>query len=92
VEKLKTTPLVSIIIPTFNSQKTIKQCLESVVKQTYKRIEILVVDRYSTDDTVKIARQFKAKVFLLKCERSEAKNYAARKAKGEFLLFIDSDM
>jgi arabinofuranan 3-O-arabinosyltransferase len=62
------------------------------VKQTYKRIEILVVDRYSTDDTVKIARQFKAKVFLLKCERSEAKNYAARKAKGEFLLFIDSDM
>jgi glycosyltransferase involved in cell wall biosynthesis len=62
------------------------------VKQTYKRIEILVVDRYSADDTVRIARQFKAKVFLLKCERSEAKNYAARKANGEFLLFIDSDM
>ncbi|MGC8895815.1 MAG: glycosyltransferase [Candidatus Bathyarchaeia archaeon] len=92
MEKLKTAPLVSIIIPTFNSQKTIKQCLESIVKQTYKRIEILVVDRYSTDDTIRIARQSKAKVFLLKCERSEAKNYAARKAKGEFLLFIDSDM
>jgi glycosyltransferase involved in cell wall biosynthesis len=62
------------------------------VKQTYKRIEILVVDRYSADDTVRIAIQFKAKVFLLKCERSEAKNYAARKANGEFLLFVDSDM
>lgn len=88
--KLK--PLVSVIIPTYNSQKNIRSCLESIKKQTYKRIEILVVDRHSTDETVQIARKLKAKVFPLKSERSEAKNYAARMAGGEFLFFIDSDM
>ncbi|MGQ9545277.1 MAG: glycosyltransferase family 2 protein [Candidatus Bathycorpusculaceae bacterium] len=92
MEKLKKTPLVSVIIPTYNSQKTIKQCLESIVKQTYKKIEILVVDCYSIDETKRIAEKFRAKVFLLKCKRSEAKNYAAQKADGEFLLFVDSDM
>ena len=90
--KPKSTPLVSIIIPTYNSQNTIKQCLESISQQNYKKIEILVVDRYSKDATVQIVKQFKATVFPFKGERSKAKNYAAKKANGEFLLFIDSDM
>lgn len=92
MEQAKTKPLVSVIIPTYNSQRNIKKCLESIKNQSYKRTETLVVDRYSTDDTVKIARQFTDKVFLLSGERSEAKNYAAKKAKGDFLLFVDSDM
>ena len=85
-------PLVSIIIPTHNSQKTIKQCLQSIKKQTYKKIETLIVDRNSTDATTHIAKKFKTKVIPLKSERSKAKNYAAKKANGDFLLFIDSDM
>jgi glycosyltransferase involved in cell wall biosynthesis len=85
-------PLVSVIIPTYNSQKNVKSCLESIINQTYKRIEILVVDRHSSDGTVQIARTLKAKVFQLKSERSEAKNYGARMASGDFLFFVDSDM
>lgn len=85
-------PLVSVVIPTYNSQKNIEQCLNSIKKQTYGNVEILVVDRHSTDDTVQMSRRFKAKVLPLDAERSEAKNFAAAKANGSFLLFIDSDM
>jgi len=88
----KTAPLVSIIIPTYNSQRTLRQCLQSIKEQTYKKIETLIVDRYSGDKTGKIAEELGAKVFLLDGERSEAKNYAAKKAQGDLLLFIDSDM
>lgn len=85
-------PLVSVIIPTYNSQKTIRQCLQSIGSQSYERIETIVVDRFSMDETAQIARQFKAKVLSLNRERSAAKNLGARKANGEFLLFMDSDM
>lgn len=85
-------PLVSVIIPTYNSHRTIQQCLQSIERQTYKRIEKIIVDRYSTDETTQIAKLCKAKVFSLNCERSEAKNFGAEKANGSFLLFIDSDM
>ena len=88
----KREPLVSIIIPTYNSQKTIGQCLKSINLQTYEKIEILVVDRGSSDETAKIAKKFKAKVFFLDDERSAAKNYAVRKAHGEYIFFVDSDM
>lgn len=92
MQKGSAVPLVSVIIPTCNSEKTIGQCLQSISKQTYKRTEPLVVDCYSRDKTARIAKQFNAKVLQLKGERSEAKNYAAKKALGGFLLFIDSDM
>ncbi|MFH8080533.1 MAG: glycosyltransferase [Candidatus Aenigmatarchaeota archaeon] len=85
--------LVSVIIPTFNSEKTLERCLESVKNQSYKNIEIIVVDKFSKDRTVEIARKYTRKVFQIKAsERSEQKNFGAKKAKGEYLLFIDSDM
>ncbi|MEM2105312.1 MAG: glycosyltransferase [Candidatus Bathyarchaeia archaeon] len=92
MKKLNPQPLVSVIIPTFNSQNNIKQCIVSIKKQTYKKIEILIVDRYSGDNTKKIAEELGAKVFLLDGERSEARNFAAKRAQGDFLLLIDSDM
>lgn len=85
-------PVVTIIIPTYNSEKTIRQCLESIKKQTYKQTEIIVVDRHSTDKTVTIAKRFETKLLFVTDERSTAKNCAAREALGDFLLFIDSDM
>lgn len=90
--KQNTKPLVSIVIPTFNSQKTLKNLLESIQQQTYPNIETIIIDRYSTDGTIERARKFKAKVYLLNAERSKAKNYGAQKARGEFPLFLDSDM
>ncbi len=85
-------PLVSIVIPTYNSQKTLAECLESIKNQTYKNIEVIVVDNFSGDGTAKYAEDYGVKVFLLKAGRSEAKNYGAAKSCGEYLFFIDSDM
>jgi glycosyltransferase involved in cell wall biosynthesis len=51
--------LVSICIPVYNGEKTIRKTIESIVNQTYKNLEIIVVDNYSTDSTVEIVREFK---------------------------------
>ena len=84
--------LVSVIIPTKNSSRTIQKCLQSVAGQSYQNLEILIVDGKSTDDTVKISQEYKANIFILEVERTFAKNFASRKANGEYLLFLDSDM
>ena len=85
-------PLVSIIIPTYNSKRTLRHCLQSIKEQTYKRIETIIVDSYSTDETVQIAKKFKAEIFYVNQERSAAKNLGAKNAQGKYLLFLDSDM
>lgn len=85
-------PLVSIIVPTKNSEATIRACLKSVKTQTYKDIEIIVVDNNSLDNTKEIARKFTKLVFNKGPERSAQRNFGARQALGEYLLFIDSDM
>ncbi len=83
--------LVSIIIPTYNSSKTICRCLESVRGQTYRNIEIIVCDNFSDDDTVDIARRYGARIFFKGRERAAQKNFAAQHADGDSLYFIDSD-
>lgn len=52
-------PLVSVVIPTYNEEKDIVACLESVESQTYKRIEVLIVDDGSTDRTREIVQKYK---------------------------------
>ncbi len=84
--------LVSIIIPTLNESKNLKQCLESCQKQTYKNIEIIVVDNFSRDNTLQIAKKYTKKCFLKGDERSSQRNFGAQKAKGKYLLFLDADM
>lgn len=56
-------PLVSIVIPTFNSSKTLGLCLESVRNQDYDNVEIIVVDNNSSDSTKEIAEKFTPLVF-----------------------------
>ncbi len=89
---LRNYPLVSIIIPTFNSEATTGACLESIKGQTYPNIEVIVVDRYSSDETREIAKKFNTKVLLTKVERSAARNCGASAAKGLFIFYLDSDM
>ena len=88
---LMNVPMVSVIIPTFNSEDKLAPCLQSIRNQTYPNVEVIVVDKYSSDNTVKIAEKFNARIFLKDCERSAAKNYGAANAKGLFVLFADSD-
>jgi glycosyltransferase involved in cell wall biosynthesis len=85
-------PLVSVIIPTYNSAKTLKVCLDSVKLQTYKNIEVIVVDNFSRDNTRKIAKEYTSKVLIKGPERSSQRNFAEKEANGEYIFFIDSDM
>lgn len=85
-------PLVSVIIPTKNSARTIEACLTSVKNQDYKNIEIIVVDNFSTDGTQEIAKKYTEKVYERWPERTAQKNYAIKKAQWEYFLFIDGDM
>lgn len=87
-----THPLVSIIIPTKNSKRTISSCLESIKQQTYENIEIIIIDGMSSDNTTKLSSTYTKKIFSLNCERAKAKNFGITKSQGKFLFFIDSDM
>ncbi len=85
-------PLVSVIIPTKNNTRTIEKCLQSIKNQTYKNIEIIVVDNHSSDGTLEIAKKFTNKVFTEGPERNIQRRYAVNKAAGNYLFFVDSDM
>lgn len=85
-------PLVSIIIPTKNEEKNIVRSLKSLKAQTYPNLEIVLVDNHSTDKTLKLARPYVTKTIISGPERSSQRNIGAKKAKGEWLLFIDADM
>jgi len=84
-------PLVSVIIPTFNSEKTLEKCLRRIKKQKYRNIEIIVVDNFSTDKTIKIAKRLKVKFFLKGNERSAQVNYGVEMSRGKYIYRIDSD-
>jgi glycosyltransferase involved in cell wall biosynthesis len=84
--------LVSIIIPTLNEAANIKKCLQSCQKQSYKNIEIIVVDNFSKDNTLQIAKKYTKKCLLHGNERSQQRNFGAQKARGKYLLFLDADM
>ena len=83
---------VSIIIPTKNSGKTIRKCLKSVRDQSYPNIEIVVVDNFSLDHTLKIAQKYADYVFSAAPERSAQRNYGVHKCTGEYVMIVDSDM
>jgi glycosyltransferase involved in cell wall biosynthesis len=83
-------PLVSINIATYNSEKTLKECLDSVKSQTYKNIEIIIMDSYSKDNTLTIARSFGAKIFFAP-SLALARKVGADASCGEYVFLLDSD-
>jgi len=90
--------LVSIVTPSYNSSKYIKQTIQSVLSQTYENWELIVVDDCSTDNSVEIIKEFavnNSKIRLLEFQinkgAAEARNAAISMAKGEFIAFLDSD-
>lgn len=89
---MKKAPLVSVLVHTRNSQKTIKKHLESIKNQTYKNIEIIMVDNNSNDNTVHLARKIINSIYRYGPERSAQRNFAAKKARGQYYFVPDSDM
>jgi glycosyltransferase involved in cell wall biosynthesis len=97
IVKMKKHKKVSVIIPTYNEEKNIDSCLASIKNQTYKPIEIIVVDQTSSDNTVNIARRYTDKVIILKkppfySPPAKSRNIGVSKSSGEFLVNIDADM
>lgn len=91
------TPEISIIIPVYNCEKFLHQCLQSVADQSFKNIEVLCVDNASTDNSSAIIKAFTAKYpnffyFYKKGGMAGgARNKGLKHAKGKYILFLDSD-
>jgi glycosyltransferase involved in cell wall biosynthesis len=87
-------PKVSVIIPAYNSSAWIRECINSVLRQSYPNLEIIVVDDGSRDSTPEILREFDGKIRVLQQEHvgiGAARNAGIGQAEGEFLAFLDSD-
>ena len=91
------TPLVSVIVPVYNVEKTLVRCLESICGQSYQNLEIIVVNDGSPDGSLAICEQFRAKdprVVVISKENeglSLTRNAGMRVAHGKYLQFVDSD-
>ena len=84
--------LVSVIVTTKNEEEVLEKLLRSIKKQTYGKIEIIVVDNDSSDDTRGIAKRYTINVFNKGPERSTQRNFGVKRSKGEYLLILDADM
>lgn len=86
-------PLVSIIIPTFNSGKTLEKCLQSIINQTYKKCEIIIVDANSKDDTIAIAQKMGVNIHIIpEISMAAATNFGFRRSEGRYIYRVDSDV
>lgn len=89
--------LISIVVPIYNAEKYLVRCIESIINQTYRQIEIILVDDGSTDSSIEICNSYKKKDGRIKviaqknCGVSSARNIGLDNATGEFVMFIDSD-
>jgi glycosyltransferase involved in cell wall biosynthesis len=92
---MKDLPVVSVIIPLYNKEETIRKTVESVLNQSYADFELLVVDDGSTDNSLKILSEINDERLIIISKPnggvSHARNYGVRNAKSEFIFFLDAD-
>lgn len=89
-------PLISVIMPAFNAEHTIRDSIDSVLKQSFAEWELIIVDDCSSDHTAEVVSCYHdSKIRYFKTNQNagvaEARNYAISKAKGRFIAFLDSD-
>lgn len=91
------TPLISVIVPVYNVEPYLAECLDSVIAQSYKHIEIILVDDGSTDQSGQLCDQYAGRdpritvIHKKNGGLSEARNVGIDRARGEYLAFVDSD-
>lgn len=90
-------PTISVVVPVYNVERFLHKCLDSIISQTYKDIEVLLIDDGSTDSSGRICDEYAAKDNRLKVYHkqnggvSSARNYALEKVSGEWIYFCDAD-
>lgn len=86
-------PLVSVIIPTYNSASFLPESISSVLKQTYKNVEVIVIDDGSTDKTSQLVKRYPVRYIRINRTGGPAtpRNVGIREAKGELIAFLDAD-
>lgn len=90
-------PLISVIVPVYNVEQYINECINSIIDQNYKNLEIILVDDGSTDNSGKICDEYALKDLRIKVYHkkngglSDARNYGLQFTTGDYILFIDSD-
>lgn len=93
---MRNNPLISIIVPVYNTEKYLEKCIESILSQSYDNIEILIVNDGSNDNSAQILEKYKSnlkiKIFEKKNEGlALARKLALENSKGEYICFVDSD-
>lgn len=89
--------MISIIIPVYNSEKYLNNCIKSIINQTYKDLDIILINDGSKDDSLKICNKYKKldkRVRVFNKDNSgvsDTRNYGIKEAKGNYIMFIDSD-
>ncbi len=89
--------LIFIIIPVFNGERFLSECLDSILNQTYKKFEIIIINDGSTDSTQSIINQYKKRYdcifdyYQKNSGQGVARNKGLNYSKGEFVAFIDAD-
>lgn len=86
---------ISVVVPTYNSQDTIKRCIDSILNQTYSNIEIVIIDDGSRDNTKSVIMQYNSKKINYYYQNnsgvSSARNYGVNVSTGKYIAFLDSD-
>ena len=89
--------LISVIVPIYNVEKYLERCLDSIIKQTYKNLDIILVDDGSIDNSTKICDEYVKKDSRIKVIHkengglSDARNVGIDNSDGKYICFIDSD-
>jgi glycosyltransferase involved in cell wall biosynthesis len=91
MEKGGLNPLISIVIPTKDSGSTIEQCLTCILRQTYKNLEVIIVDSRSTDNTLDIASRMRCKVVPTDWKLLGARYEGCKVSSGDYIVLLDSD-
>ncbi len=89
-------PLVSVVMPTYNHARYIKEAIDSVLNQTYNNLELIIVDNFSEDDTAQIIASYNSDKIIYRQFRNNgiiaaSRNHGIEQARGTYVAFLDSD-